>query len=322
MQIQSSNGEELLMANNDQEAQQQILERLINEYFKILKALLNKDVIELDQLNQHGELFTIPDAETLPIKLLWQYKLSSIQAKAERYLDENHKNSFYTSLKKRTEDFISEQRRTAEETEQQMVWIKWRTENPLPVDKRFVNEIVGNIALDSNEKLLAGISIISKETHRHLSDKIKKKKENNQHDDQHDDFAIKALEQFVTKEELVSIDQIGVKTDVIEKAINKEVDLEALLSADLVNEKTTNLGSQILERFKKHLKHNICKDENGPYNLLVKLQKNQSDILYALISTICSTALCNSYMFYPLAVYVGLVIVKSGLDTYCKENLE
>jgi len=88
---------------------------------------------------------------------------------------------------------------------------------------------------------------------------------------------------------------------------------ELLLRPEIKHEYTYYPGKEIFEKFSRKFKETIC-GKDGPYEQFCNGLVGQAD----LPVTIAASILSGGQVWLPIAVYVGLLIVKTGLKTYCE----
>jgi hypothetical protein len=87
----------------------------------------------------------------------------------------------------------------------------------------------------------------------------------------------------------------------------------------IVHEWTVKAGKRLFLKFGEKFKVVIC-GENGPYELFEKDLLKQSELPVAIVAQILVAGLSTATLWYPLAVYIGLLIVRTGLKTYCEPD--
>ncbi len=96
-------------------------------------------------------------------------------------------------------------------------------------------------------------------------------------------------------------------------------DVGPLLDKGIVKKATLSVGRKFLARFSKRLKSNIC----GPQGLYLALRKGQlaqAAVPTTLATTVLTAGFSAATLWYPLAVYLSLLILRTGLDVYCQEG--
>lgn len=99
------------------------------------------------------------------------------------------------------------------------------------------------------------------------------------------------------------------------------INIEPLKNPSIIHEWTVKPGKKLfvtfLKRFGRNFKETIC-GKDGVYEE-IKTNKLQKDALPTVIVTAIITAGFSPQTFwYPIAVYITLILLKVGLKTYCE----
>ena len=86
---------------------------------------------------------------------------------------------------------------------------------------------------------------------------------------------------------------------------------------DIVHEWTFKAGKRLFVKFGSKFKETIC-GKDGPYEQFNKGLLGQAALPATIASTILSTGISPATFWYPLAVYMSILLVKTGLKTYCE----
>ena len=96
-----------------------------------------------------------------------------------------------------------------------------------------------------------------------------------------------------------------------------------LANPAIVHEWTVKPGKKLfqafIEKFGPKLKETIC-GKGGPYKQFEKGLLGQTALPTTIASAILTSGLSTATFWYPLAVYLGLLLVKAGLKTYCESG--
>jgi len=111
--------------------------------------------------------------------------------------------------------------------------------------------------------------------------------------------------------------EAGLPIGIAEAAASGTPDLRPLGDPSIVHEWTVGPGEQLLRKFGEKLKDTIC-GKDGPYEKFKKGLLGQADLPATIVSTILAVGFSAATFWYPLAVYVGLLLIKVGLKTYCE----
>lgn len=95
-------------------------------------------------------------------------------------------------------------------------------------------------------------------------------------------------------------------------------DLTPLTDPNIEHEFFTEPGKRFLKKFGKKFKEVIC-GKGGPYEQFTKGDGllDQANLPVKIAAAILATGLTGAF-WYPLAIYLGLLITKTGLKTYCE----
>lgn len=102
--------------------------------------------------------------------------------------------------------------------------------------------------------------------------------------------------------------------------------ISGLDTRDIVHEWTFKPGKRLLlafyAKFGPKFKETIC-GKDGPYELVVKKRGKQSllgqeELPYLIVGTILNAGFSPATFWYPLAVYLAILLIKAGLKTYCE----
>jgi len=97
-------------------------------------------------------------------------------------------------------------------------------------------------------------------------------------------------------------------------------DLGPLHNPAIHHEWTSIPGRDLLEKFGRKFKEVIC-GKDGPYEKFNNGLVGQADLPITIASSILTAGLSTAAFWYPLAVYLGLLLVKTGLKTYCEPDM-
>jgi hypothetical protein len=100
-------------------------------------------------------------------------------------------------------------------------------------------------------------------------------------------------------------------------AVKGDPDISSLGGADIIHEWTKFPGRDLLERFAGKFKETIC-GKDGPYEQFNNGLIGQADLPTKIAAAILIVGLSAAAFWYPLAVYIGLLLAKASLKTYCE----
>lgn len=102
-------------------------------------------------------------------------------------------------------------------------------------------------------------------------------------------------------------------------AVHGRPDLTRLSDTTIVHEWTSGPGRDLLERFGASFKDTIC-GTDGPYEQLQNGLLGQAGLPASIAASIVTSGLASGTFWLPLAVYLGLLISKATLKTYCESG--
>jgi hypothetical protein len=110
-----------------------------------------------------------------------------------------------------------------------------------------------------------------------------------------------------------------VPTGIVAAADQGKFNMKPLKQSGIIHEWTVYPARRFLERFKVKLKKNIC-GKGGPYEQFKNGLVGQAGMPTTIATTILTAGFTVAPVWYPLAVYVALLIVRTGLDVYCEKS--
>ncbi len=87
---------------------------------------------------------------------------------------------------------------------------------------------------------------------------------------------------------------------------------------DIVRESNVKPGKRLWDKFKRKLKKVIC-GKNGPYEQFENGLIGQAALPSTIASAILTAGFSVATFWYPLVVYIAILLIKTGLKTYCEE---
>ena len=180
-----------------------------------------------------------------------------------------------------------------------------------------VEQIVEDLKNLDEKQLYAGLAVISKDLTRYLES-----------NPQPDAYLFNAVYSGFSGEERESwggspffdpAEAHGIPTSLAEEAAHGAFDLSALKDPDIVHEWTVYPGRRLLERFGHEFKRTIC-GPNGPYEQFENGLVGQAQLPASIAMSILAAGISVATLGYPLAVYIALLLIKTGLATYCREG--
>jgi len=90
-------------------------------------------------------------------------------------------------------------------------------------------------------------------------------------------------------------------------------------SRDIVHEWTFKPGKRLFVKFGTEFKETIC-GQDGPYEQFNNGLLGQATLPRTIAITILAAGFSPATFWYPLAVYISILLVKTGLKTYCEPD--
>jgi hypothetical protein len=110
-----------------------------------------------------------------------------------------------------------------------------------------------------------------------------------------------------------------IPTGIAAAADQGRFNLKPLKQGVIIHEWTVYPARRFLKKFKVKLKKNIC-GKSGPYGQFKDGLVGQAALPTTIATTILTAGFTAATVWYPLAVYVGVLIVRTGLDVYCEKS--
>jgi len=79
-------------------------------------------------------------------------------------------------------------------------------------------------------------------------------------------------------------------------------------------------GQKFLKKFGEKWKKTLCEGEDSPYHKLENGLLGQAELPVTIAASILTVGFAAATFFYPLALYIGLLLVKTGFKVYCEKN--
>ncbi|MDY0391683.1 hypothetical protein [Desulfobulbus oligotrophicus] len=95
------------------------------------------------------------------------------------------------------------------------------------------------------------------------------------------------------------------------------VDLSPISDPAILHEWTRFPGRDLLKRFSAKFRETIC-GKDGPYEKFQNGLIGQADLPLAIAATILTNGLSAATFWYPIAIYIALLLSKTALKTYCE----
>ena len=118
--------------------------------------------------------------------------------------------------------------------------------------------------------------------------------------------------QFLYKTELSQF-----PSDLAAKAAGGKPTVVPLGDVNLRHEWTVKVGKKLFLKFGEKFKSVIC-GKDGPYEQFEKGLLKQATLPTTIVSAILTAGFSTATFWYPLAIYITLLLIKTGLKTYCE----
>jgi hypothetical protein len=170
-------------------------------------------------------------------------------------------------------------------------------------------------------QLYAGLAVLARDMHDHLAKHPRDDAE-----------MFRALVQMVNTEDRARYgsgafpEYDGHPVSLLPKGLAAAADsgkptVTPLADPRIVHEWTSKPGKKLfdrfLQKFGRKLKETIC-GKDGPYEQFNKGLLGQTALPTSIASTILTAGFSAATFWYPLAVYLSILLVKAGLKTYCE----
>jgi hypothetical protein len=86
---------------------------------------------------------------------------------------------------------------------------------------------------------------------------------------------------------------------------------------DIVHEWTLKPGMRLFHKFALKFKKTVC-GKNGPYEQFKKGLIGKADMPQAIATAVISAGFSPATFWCPLAVYISILLIKTGLEMYCE----
>ena len=183
--------------------------------------------------------------------------------------------------------------------------------------KQLINETIEDCKDLDKDELLAGLFILSKDYHEHLSE--------NPRDDAklfaevYSEYLFEDSYKYHDSPSARILEKEGLPRGIAMNALNNEINLNELKDRRIIHEWTIGPGKKLFEKFKRKFKDTIC-GPGGPYKQFEKGLIDQEDLPASIVKSIILTGGFAVIGFWiPLLVYCALLLIKTTLKVYCEE---
>lgn len=183
------------------------------------------------------------------------------------------------------------------------------------MNENLIRDLVSQAKDHDSYLLTAGLAVLSKEVNEYLVENPRE--DATMFNEVFSAMLVEEKRRFEDSPFFAPLKETGLPTGIAEAAASGAPDLRPLSDPSIVHEWTFGPGEQLLRKFGEKLKDTIC-GKDGPYRKFKKGLLGQADLPATIVSTILAAGFSAATFWYPLAVYVGLLLIKVGLKTYCE----
>jgi hypothetical protein len=170
--------------------------------------------------------------------------------------------------------------------------------------------------------LLAGIFILSKDSHEFLS--VTPREDDNLFVEVYSEYLYEDSFRFSHSPSIKSLVDAELPHGIVEKAVTNVIDITDLTeNADAyIHEWTVGPGKMLFnkftEKFKEKFKDTIC-GIGGPYKEFEEGRITKLNLPTAMVTSILGAGFTLAGFWIPLVVYIVLLLIKTGLKMYCED---
>jgi hypothetical protein len=186
--------------------------------------------------------------------------------------------------------------------------------------EQLIRSYLADLASASDRQLYAGFAVLAKDMEEYLTQVVVAADDESkaiQETSATFREVVAEVESFKPKDLSALRQDSTLPTGFAKQARRGKASVDSLLDSAIDKPWTITLGQEFWHEFANRLKANIC----GPHGLYAAVKKGQESKVaapVALITAVLEGSHSYSTLWYPLAVYVGLLIVRTGLDVYCE----
>jgi len=306
-----------------EEAEPDVISDIVARYRRSLMWMsvehLWADPDELKFLRDSRLYFTIPDLKNSTRTFVWQQAFSEFKHES----DHNLSTAGRENLEKRLRRVIAEVIRRSKMAKRKSDVVDEETKPLLPLpDDELIRYYLADLAGAADQQLYAGLAVLTKGTHEYLTQVIVSV------DDIPSEALLHSSEKF---QEVVSEIQSSdpkafsalkpspiLSSEFFERARRGKTNIDPLLDPRIIKPATVKLGRKFWEHFADRLKPNVC-GPGGVYQAVKKAQTSRIAAPTALATAALTGCFSLATFWYPLAVYTGLLVLRTGLDVYCED---
>jgi len=293
---------------------------ILNQLEETYRELLENDsayCIDVEKTLETGALFLVFDIRgRAKCERLEEYFSLFIDIVEKQNLSRPGRQELDNRFKKALKEKLEEQTRSKKSSK----YAKDRQRMAYTDDK--VRSLLADLAAADNKLLVNGLGILVKDTDQFLSST-----EGMDGQTGAEEFR-KILEEVTISDKRSPADSTyqylkadkTVPTGFAKAASTGSVDLSGLLNPKVMNKAATSTGRKFLKRFMRHFKKVLCEGSDSPYENFKHSRVTQAALPTTIATTILTTGFSIDTFWYPLAVYLGLLTVRTGLETVCDKK--
>lgn len=184
--------------------------------------------------------------------------------------------------------------------------------------ERELNEIVEQFK-DCDESLLySGLTILSKDIAEYLATSAYPGEDKQLFLEVYTDALNVERDYWLESGLFQSLETVQLPRGFARAATEGRLDLAPLADISIVHEWLVNPGNNLFEKFKVKFKETVC-GKDGPYEKFENGLVGQADLPIKIASAVLTAGFSMAALWFPLAVYFSLLLIKAGLKTYCEE---
>jgi|GEM_PF-2669621 len=194
----------------------------------------------------------------------------------------------------------------------------------MSVDQKYLEQIISQIDHLDDEMLYSGLTILSKDIAEYTGNT------RSLQTDEMQSFQSIFKETMGEERSYWEVHGNNLFTNLAEQqqphgfaqsaAEGNQVDLTPLTDPSIHHEYFNIPGKKMFKRFAVKFKTTIC-EKDGPRDQFKAVVK-KSELPTTLATAILASGFSMATFWYPIAVYVGLLIARTGLDVYCEPKKE
>ena len=110
---------------------------------------------------------------------------------------------------------------------------------------------------------------------------------------------------------------INLPKGIVEPAAEGKIDISALYNDSIIHEWTSFTGRILFRKFKSRFKEVICSKE-GPYEKFIKGQVSVAGLPSAMVLNVYANGVSNETFLVPILLFFSVLLIKEGIEKYCK----